>query len=115
MEAHLDSLRHPQTIGRDQALKVKALRDTKDYQGNDRKDGEEWLVTKRGFYIHSINEEVIEKVNPITITETQCIHMQALQTFTDAYGVQRKAGQEYLITSDITPLHLLDVREEFLA
>ena len=73
VEAKLDSIRNPYTIGKDQALKVKALRDTKDYEGNERKDGEQWLVKAQGFYINSINEEVIEKLNPIVITERECI------------------------------------------
>ena len=46
----------PISISSNQALKVRGLRETKDYQGKPRQAGEEWLIRDRGFYIPKIDE-----------------------------------------------------------
>ena len=45
------------------------------------------------------------------ITETQAIHLKATQTFKDIYGITRNAGQEWLITNEISSSHILDIYE----
>jgi major vault protein len=46
----------PLTISSNRALKVRALRLTKDHKGKDRDAGEEWLIRDIGFYIPGIDE-----------------------------------------------------------
>ena len=53
----------PITISSNQALKVRALRETKDHKGKDREAGEEWLIRDRGFYIPQIDEQVVTIVD----------------------------------------------------
>ena len=38
--------------------------------------------------------------------------MRALKDFLDIYGITRLAGQEWLVTSKDSPVHILDVQEE---
>lgn len=40
--------------------------------------------------------------------------LQANQTYTDVYGKDRKAGEQWIITVDQTSSHLLDVYEELI-
>lgn len=44
----------------------------------------------------------------------RALQVRALQNFTDVYKKERKAGEEYLITEDISPYHILDVNEMFV-
>lgn len=38
-----------------------------------------------------------------------------MEKFTDVYGRERKAGEEWLVTHDLSPFHILDVFEEFVS
>jgi hypothetical protein len=58
VEVKLVELMKPITIEANQALKVHALRETKDSKGKDRNAGEEWLIRDVGFYIPGIDEAV---------------------------------------------------------
>lgn len=55
---------------------------------------------------------VLETVEPLTLTEKRAIHLRALRTFTDEFGVQRRAGEEWLLTIDDCETHIPDVNEE---
>ena len=59
-------------IGANQALRLRALQDTKDTEGTERKAGDEWLVNKKGAYIPGVDEQVVALVEPITLTNRQC-------------------------------------------
>ena len=48
----------PHIVHSNEALRVKAIKECKDMEGNDRKAGEEWLIRKQGFYLPGIDEEV---------------------------------------------------------
>lgn len=98
----------------DQALKLRAKRATVDSAGAKRLAGEEWLIREAGAYLLSVDEEVVQVVDSYTLTETQAIHLQAMKTFTDVYGVRRKAGEEWLVTFDMAESHLPDVYETCL-
>jgi len=56
VEVKVVNIIKPFTIGSNQALKVRALRETTDHLGNKREAGEEWLIRERGFYIPGIDE-----------------------------------------------------------
>ena len=59
-----------------------------------------------------VNEEVMDVIKAITLTDKLALHLKAKRTFTDVYGVQRKAGVEWLITNNQTDQHIPDVNEK---
>lgn len=52
-----------------QALKLRARRETLDRDGKPRVTGEEWLVSKVGAYLPGAYEEVVDVVNAYVLTE----------------------------------------------
>jgi major vault protein len=97
-----------------EALKVRAINDCRDYQGRERKAGEEWLVKLEGLYLPAVNEQVIEKVQAIILTHKNALHVRAKNTFIDEKGVKHKAGTEWLVTKENTELYFPDVYEEVI-
>jgi major vault protein len=67
----------PITISSNQALKVRAIRTTKDNNGKERCAGEEWLIRELGFYIPRIDETVIQLVEGEIINEKTALFLQA--------------------------------------
>eukprot|EP00010_Vexillifera_abyssalis_P007823 CAMPEP_0201544542 /NCGR_PEP_ID=MMETSP0173_2-20130828/1170_1 /ASSEMBLY_ACC=CAM_ASM_000268 /TAXON_ID=218659 /ORGANISM="Vexillifera sp., Strain DIVA3 564/2" /LENGTH=784 /DNA_ID=CAMNT_0047952697 /DNA_START=216 /DNA_END=2570 /DNA_ORIENTATION=- len=97
------------------ALRLRALRQTTDYEGNPRKDGEEWLVRRTGAYLPSLDEAVVDTVKGEVLTQNKALHLRAKRTYTDVYGVKRKAGSEWLVKVQTFPqaaVHIPDVYEE---
>ena len=101
----------PYTVSSNQALRVRARRETKDHTGRDRQAGEEWLIRSRGFYIPGIDEVVEGLVEGQIVNLNQALLLQAKQTFTDVYGKERKAGEQWLVTSQEASCHIVDVHE----
>ena len=102
-----------ETIGENCALRVRAKRNCVDYKGISRVAGEEWLVTSVGSYLPSVDEVKIGLVNAHVLTDTKAVRLYAKRGFKDAYGVQRKAGQSWLVTARMAEVHIPDVAEEF--
>jgi major vault protein len=94
------------------ALKLRARRACKDKYGNNRRVGEEWLVREVGAYLPGVDEEIVETVKAIILTDKSALHLRALRTFTDVYAKERKAGEEWLITSGNSDIHIPDVYEQ---
>jgi len=94
------------------ALRIQAKRSCKDHKGNVRKAGEEWLVRRLGSYIPSVNEKLLKIVKEVVLTAHTALHIRATRTFKDVYGIERKAGEEWLVTSDMTETHIPDVYED---
>eukprot|EP01089_Gocevia_fonbrunei_P023006 TRINITY_DN9522_c0_g1_i2.p1 TRINITY_DN9522_c0_g1~~TRINITY_DN9522_c0_g1_i2.p1 ORF type:complete len:470 (-),score=93.95 TRINITY_DN9522_c0_g1_i2:61-1470(-) len=80
-----------------QALRVKSRRDCLDWEGKERKAGEEWLVCTTGAYVPGVEEKVVGKVEPITVAQNKALVLQAKMNFVDREGVERKAGEEWLL------------------
>lgn len=97
-----------------QALKLRAQRELVDKNGVTRQAGEEWLIRTPGAYLPDVYETVVEVVNAKVITDYQAIHLRASRAFTDYYDIKRKAGEEWIITSSESSIHILDVYEEFV-
>lgn len=95
----------------DQALKLRARRECLDVDKRSRRAGEEWLVRVSGAYLPGVDEEVIEVVNAYTLTEKKALHLRANRTFTDALGVTRKAGEEWIVTREQAETYIPDVHE----
>ena len=105
---------YAQIIEEGQALKLKAKYDFVDRNKVKRKNGEEWQIKSSGFYLPSVEEEIVELQNPIIITWQKALKLKAKQQFVDVYGNERKAGSEWLITVENSSSHVLDIYEEYI-
>jgi len=101
-------------ITKDAALKLRAKRKCKDKYGQERQSGEEWLVRERGIYMPAIDEEVVSALVAQVLTSKKALHLRATKTFKDAYGKERKAGEEWLITNDVSERHIIEIYEDFV-
>jgi len=101
-----------QIIKPNQALKLRARRQTQDRQGKVRGAGEEWIYRETGAYLPGVDEEVVEVVNAYVLTEKKALHLKATRTFTDVFGKTRKAGEEWLVTLADAETHICDVYEQ---
>lgn len=97
-----------------QALHLKARRNFVDHRGNERQAGEEWLIREAGFYLPEVEEEVISIIEAKILTENKALHLKARRTFKDIFGRNRKAGDEWLVTSENAETHISDVHEEIV-
>jgi len=98
-------------IGPNEALRLRAK---KEFIGSDkavRKTAEEWLVREEGSYLPGVFEEVVQVVQAVILTEKKALHLRANRTFTDVYGKDRKAGEEWLVTKAESEKHITDVYE----
>jgi len=94
------------------AIKLRARRACLDKYEIHRKVGEEWLVRDVGAYLPGVDEEIVETVKAIILTDKTALHVRALKTFTDVYQKERKAGEEWLITTAHNDTHIPDVYEQ---
>lgn len=99
-------------INSNQAIKLRARKECTDRSGVDRVTGEEWLVKKTGAYLPGAYEEVVDIVNAYVLTEKVALHMRAIRTFKDDWGIVRKNGEEWLIKMSDTETHIPNVYEE---
>ncbi|XP_014662129.1 PREDICTED: major vault protein-like [Priapulus caudatus] len=95
-----------------QAIRLRARKETKDRSGVDRVSGEEWLVGKTGAYLPGPYEEVVDIISAHVLTEKKALHIKATRTFKDNFGIVRKSGEEWLIKFSDTETHIPDVYEE---
>lgn len=95
-----------------QALKLQARTNCIDRQGNRRRAGEEWLVREVGAYLPGVDEKVGDLIDAYILTERKALHLKAKRTFTDIYGGNRRAGDEWLVTLNDAETHIPDVYEE---
>jgi major vault protein len=104
-------------IKENEAIRLRAKKQTTDKSGKPRKTGEEWLVRESGAYMLGVDEEVVEiggksVVKAVVLTDKKALHLRALKSFTDIYGHNRKAGEEWLVTIADSSTHIPDVYEE---
>eukprot|EP00994_Dinema_validum_P008082 NODE_70_length_2800_cov_54.990185_g44_i0.p1 GENE.NODE_70_length_2800_cov_54.990185_g44_i0~~NODE_70_length_2800_cov_54.990185_g44_i0.p1 ORF type:complete len:869 (+),score=259.39 NODE_70_length_2800_cov_54.990185_g44_i0:66-2609(+) len=95
-----------------EALRVRATYDYTDRDGVIRKAGEEWLISKVGAFLPSVEEEIVQQTQPIILTEQVALHLDAVRNFTDSTGVKRLAGEQWLLTSDRTTSYLPSPNEK---
>ncbi|CAN1208580.1 hypothetical protein TUMEXPCC7403_00065 [Tumidithrix helvetica PCC 7403] len=95
-----------------QALRLIARQDCIDRQGIRRRAGEEWLVREEGAYLPGVDEEVVDMLKAYVLTERKALHLRARRTFTDVFGRQRRAGDQWLVTLEDAEIHIPDVYEE---
>jgi major vault protein len=103
-------------IMKGEALRCRAQQEFtgKDESGKDvtRTSGMEWLWRKVGSYLPHVHEVVEEKVVAKALNEGLSLILTATQSFTDVYGMTRKAGEEWMITHKDASSHILDVYEK---
>eukprot|EP00759_Apiculatamorpha_spiralis_P039191 PhF_6_TR38091/c5_g1_i1/m.56819/K17266/MVP; major vault protein len=87
-----------QVIGPNQGLKLRARNSFTDRTGVVRKAGEEWLYEKLGAYIPSVDEDVVEVISAVILTDKKSVHLEALRNFKCCLGKERKAGNQWLVT-----------------
>jgi major vault protein len=124
VEVKIDETIQATIIKPNQALKIQALKTFKDRfekfrQGNalllrlNRMPvGEEWLVYETGAFLPEVGKEhVLGIVEGKVLTEKSGLHLKAASNFQDISGVERKAGDRWLVTSKDRELHIPDVYE----
>eukprot|EP01128_Nolandella_sp_AFSM9_P000794 TRINITY_DN10917_c0_g1_i1.p1 TRINITY_DN10917_c0_g1~~TRINITY_DN10917_c0_g1_i1.p1 ORF type:complete len:414 (+),score=75.66 TRINITY_DN10917_c0_g1_i1:1453-2694(+) len=94
-----------------EALKLKAKKDKVDTDGIARKAGEEWLYKRQGAYIPAVDEEIVTTVVPHVLLPKIALHFSTKHEFVDHFGVKRLPGNEWLVTHDMTEVHLPHVFE----
>ncbi|KAK7478267.1 hypothetical protein BaRGS_00011281 [Batillaria attramentaria] len=97
-----------------QAIRLRARKECIDRDGVARVTGEEWLSKKTGAYLPGAYEEVVDIVNAYVLTDKKALHLRALRTYKDDFGVVRKNGEEWLITFKDTETHIPNVYEEVI-
>ena len=94
------------------AIRLRAIRECVDKHGIKRIAGEEWLYRDPGSYLPNVEETIVNKnVTAETITDKRALHLKAMCDFTDVYGKDRKAGEEWLVTQEDGDLHICDIYE----
>ncbi|KAG6586550.1 Major vault protein [Phytophthora cinnamomi] len=114
VEEEIVDVVHAVVIKKNQAIKFRAEKKCTDSQGIERDAGEEWLVRTPGAYLPQIDEVHVETLQAHILTLDTALHLRASRTFKDVYGISRRAGEEWLITTETTETHVQDVHEEIL-
>ncbi|KAJ5072182.1 major vault protein [Anaeramoeba ignava] len=94
------------------ALKIKARRNFVDRKGIQRRAGEVWLVREEGDYLPDVDEIIAGSVRAFVLTDKKALHLRATKSFKDYLNIDRKAGEEWLVTLDMTETYIPDVYEE---
>jgi len=97
------------------ALKLRAKKPFVDRLGVAHEVGEEWLVTSEGAYLPTVEEEVLGFVEAKVLTDKNAIYVEALRSFKDVFGIDRKAGEQWLITNRDAATHIPGVYEKIRA
>eukprot|EP01124_Arcella_intermedia_P015066 TRINITY_DN215_c0_g2_i4.p1 TRINITY_DN215_c0_g2~~TRINITY_DN215_c0_g2_i4.p1 ORF type:complete len:830 (+),score=110.52 TRINITY_DN215_c0_g2_i4:63-2552(+) len=98
-------------VGPNQALRLRAKKEFKDSKNVNRQTGEEWIVREEGAYIPNVNEEIVKTESAVILTDRKALQLRASRTFIDQYNIERKAGEEWLVTLARAEKHIADVYE----
>src|SRR5919199_792653 len=117
-----------QAVERNQALRLKGIRDFTDTPPNppllrggeelaqtqtiNRVAGDEWLFEGPGTYLPRVEVEVVETVTARVIKPNQALRLLARQNCIDRQGHRRRAGEEWLVRDE--GAYLPGVDEEVL-
>eukprot|EP01098_Paradermamoeba_levis_P005627 TRINITY_DN2367_c0_g1_i4.p1 TRINITY_DN2367_c0_g1~~TRINITY_DN2367_c0_g1_i4.p1 ORF type:complete len:509 (-),score=158.42 TRINITY_DN2367_c0_g1_i4:125-1585(-) len=77
-------------------------------EGVKREAGEEWLFKGPGTYIPQPQEEVVEVVKSYFLDPLRALKLSARKNLVDSKGVERKLGEEWLMTGEGPYLPLVD-------
>ena len=76
-------------IETNEALRMIAIQDCIDRNGNKRVAGEEWMVRSVGAYLPGVFERIVNVVKAAVLTDSKAIHLRATKSFTDQFGNER--------------------------
>lgn len=77
-----------------------------------RQAGEEYLYRETGAYLPEVEEEIVEPVSAFVLTDKKSLHLRAIRTFTDRFKIERKAGEEWLVSLKEAESHIPDIYEQ---
>jgi len=97
-----------------EAVRLRASSDFVDRTGVRRNAGDEWLYEEPGAFLPSIEEQVVEKIQPIILTDKVALHMEAIHDFTDRWGTARRTGEQWLVTSQRSESFLMTPDQRLL-
>jgi major vault protein len=97
-----------------EALNILAKEDFVDQNGVQRKTGEHWLYDVQGSYWPGVHEVICSSVKAHVLTDKRALHISALNAHTDQFGVERKAGEVWLVTNDMTATFLPNVHQKLV-
>lgn len=103
------------TVTKNQGLILKALQNFTDRKQITRYTGESWLFTDIGSFLPDVNENIEKVVKGVVLDNKKAIHVQAKRDFTDALGQQRRAGEKWLITNDLTQTYIEGVNDQIVS
>lgn len=83
----------------DSALRLTAVLDCKDHNGNDRVAGDEWLFEGPGTYVPMVEIKVVDTIRARVIRPNQALRLQAKKELTDKSGTKRVTGEEWMVES----------------
>ncbi|KAM9959494.1 hypothetical protein ACTFIR_000571 [Dictyostelium discoideum] len=107
VEEHVKEIRKAFIVKPHNALKIMATNDFKDkVYKQQRKSGDEWLMTVEGPYILDAYEKLVEIVEPYVLDDNNSIHVVSNRKFVDSNGVERKKGDKWLLTKQDTTLFI---------
>ncbi|OXB69646.1 UNVERIFIED_CONTAM: hypothetical protein H355_000113 [Colinus virginianus] len=86
-----------QVVLADTALRLRALLDFEDEDGNKFVAGDEWLFEGPGTYIPRKEVEVVEILQATIIRHNQAIRLRARKECLDRQGMRRVTGEEWLV------------------
>ena len=55
-------------------------------------------MSRVGAYLPGPYEQVIGTLDAYILTEKAALHLEALQSYKDRFGVDRKSGEQWLVT-----------------
>jgi major vault protein len=85
-------------VGKNQAIKLVALKDFKDAEGKvNRVAGDEWLIIGPVTYIPRVEAEIVASINAEVIKNNTALKLRAKRQCEDSYGQKRITGEEWLI------------------
>jgi hypothetical protein len=64
------------------------------------------LYREIGSYIPLTGEEVLDVREGYVMNDYKALHLRARNNYTDFYGHERKAGEEWLITKEHVDIHI---------
>lgn len=87
-----------QIVYPDTALRLQALLDFEDREGEKRVAGDEWLFEGPGTYIPRKEVAVLETIKATVIRENQAIRLRARKEGVDRGGTRRVTGEEWMVS-----------------
>jgi len=113
-EVEIISEKKCEIVRENEALVLKAVRNFTDKNNIARKVGQTWLMREKGAYLPNVSEEILRKSEAHILDDEKSLILTANKNFVDVYGKERKAGEEWIITNQISHSHILDVHEQLV-